>query len=280
MGSRRNWKLGSSKNKKKTKKKKKTKRAKRKNQTFLDLPSDLLQLIISLLPLKDNIRASTVCKKLQEACVSGRVVDKTPWLIYFSKIDDGSYELYDPSMQKKQLLFFNPFTRDRIPVPSLGMAYDQRMAFSCAPTSTSCLLFTVSNVTLNNYITVKTCSPNAKEWTSYVFRERLPPNYNNIEQIVFANGRPPRHPGSNGCFMTEHQGKMFLVYMYNHMNPTVLKLDDTSLEWTEIKTLGGLTIYASALCSESRAEQNQPSVLHHGIKKVLEAWIVKEEEED
>ncbi|VVB05883.1 unnamed protein product [Arabis nemorensis] len=312
MGSsRRSLKLGSS------KKKKTTRRAK---ENLLDLPYDLLLLVISFLPLKDNIRASTVCKKLQEACVSVRVADKSPWLIYFTKTDDGSYELYDPSMQKsynlespeitgfrvcyskdgwllmynpntQQLLFFNPFSRDRIPVPSLWMGYDQRMAFSCAPTSASCLLFTVvTDVTLKK-ITVKTCSPNAKEWTTTIFRERLPQNFDSFERILFANGvffclaesgclsifcpssktwsvlpgRAPKDIGNTGCFMTEHQGKIFLIYTYNHMSPTVLKLEDTRLEWTEMKTLGGLTIYASPLSSESRAEQNQPS----GIKNCL-----------
>nr|XP_010427473.1 PREDICTED: F-box protein At3g56470-like [Camelina sativa] len=317
MGSKRRSKLGSSK-KKKTQKRKKSKNEKEKDQTFLELPSDLLQLVISRLPLKDNIVASVVCKTWHKACVSLRVVDPSPWLIYFSKTDE-SYELYDPSMQKTyilqfpdlswfrvcyskdgwllmynantyQLLFFNPFTRDRIPVPPLWNAYDQITAFSCAPTSTSCVLFTVSYVT-RNYITVKTCCVNAKEWNTYVFKNRLPRNFNTFEKIVFSNGvfycltntgclatfdpslnswnilpgRPLKRPGSNVCFMTEHQGDIFLIYMYRHMNPTVLKLDITSFTWTERKTLGGLTIYASGLSSESRAEQQKTS----GIRNCL-----------
>ncbi|KAG7565922.1 F-box domain [Arabidopsis suecica] len=340
MASRRRSKLGSSTKKKKTRKNKQSRKEKEKDQTFIDLPSDLLQLVISRLPLKDNIRASAVCKTWHEACVSLRVVHTSPWLIYFSKTDD-SYELYDPSMQKTynlhfpelsgfrvcyskdgwllmynansyQLLFFNPFTRDHIPVPPLWMAYDQRMAFSCAPTSTSCLLFTVSSVTWN-YITIKKCCANAKEWKTFVFKNRLQRNFNTFEQIVFSNGvfycltntgclplfdpslnswnvlpgRPPKRPGSNGCFMTEHQGEIFLIYMYRHMNPTVLKLDLTSFEWAERKTLGGLTIYASALCSESRAEQQKQSGIRnclclsvfHGFKRTCIYYKVDEESE-
>ncbi|KAF8080207.1 hypothetical protein N665_0965s0009 [Sinapis alba] len=312
---------------------------KEKDQTFIDFPYDLLQLVVSLLPLKDNIRASTVCKTWHEACLSVRVPDRPPWLLYFWKTEE-SGEVFDPSMQKRyylefpelsgsrvchskdgwllmytpnslELFFFNPFTRDRIPLPPLWMAYDQRMAFSCAPTLTSCLLFTVTNVNVDN-ITVKTCCPNDKEWNTFVFQNQLPGNDNiTFEQIVSSNcvfycltdtgylsifdpslnswnvlpGLPLKHPGSNGCFMTQHQGEIFLIYMYRHMKPTVLKLDPTSCEWTEKKTLGGLTIYASALSSESRAEQKQPSGIKnclclpvfHGFKRTCIYYEVDEE---
>ncbi|EOA25256.1 hypothetical protein CARUB_v10018571mg [Capsella rubella] len=330
-------KLGSS-NKKKKNKKKKSKVGREKDQTFSDLPSDLLKLVISLLPLKDNILASAVCKSWHKVCVSLRAVDTSPWLIYFPKTDE-SYELYDPSMEKThslqfpelsgfrvcsskdgwllmynantyQLFFFNPFTRNCIPVPPLWMAYDQRMAFSCDPTSTNCVLFTVSYVTWS-YITIKTCCAYATEWNTFVFKNRLPRNFNIFEQIVFSNGafycltntgclslfdpslnswnilpgRPSKRPGSNRCFMTEHQGEIFLIYMYRHMNPTLLKLDITSSTWTERKTLGGLTIYASALSSESRAEQQKPSGIRnclclsvfHGFKRTCISYKVDEE---
>ncbi|CAF2112199.1 unnamed protein product [Brassica napus] len=309
--------------------------ANEKDQTFLDFPYDLLQLVVSHLPLKDNIRASTVSKTWHEACLSVRIPDKPPWLIYFSKTEESSCELYDPSMQKRyylsfpelsgsrvchsnegwllmynpnsfQLFFFSPFTHDRIPLPPLWMAYDQRMAFSCAPTSSTCLLFTVTNVTLDN-ITVKTCYPNAEEWNTFVFKNQLP--VSTFEQIVFSNGvfycltntghlsifdpsssswnvflprLPLEHHGSNGCFMAQHQGEIFLIYMYAHMNPTVLRLDHTSCEWTERKTLGGLTIYASGLCSETRAEQKQPRnclclPVFHGFKRTCIYYKVDEE---
>lgn len=181
-----------------------------------------------------------------------------------------------------QLLFLNPFTRERIPLPPHWMAYDQRMAFSCAPTSTTCLLFTVTHVDMSN-ITVKTCCPNAaQEWKTFVFKNRLPGNDHTFEQIVFSNGvfycltklgcvtifdpyleswnvlpgRARKHERSKGCFMTEHQGKIFLIYMYNFMSTTVHRLDHTNWEWTQRRTLGGLTIYASALSCETRAGQS------------------------
>ena len=71
------------------------------------------------------------------------------------------------------------------------------------------------------------------------------------------------------------------------MNPTVLKLDLTSFEWAERKTLGGLTIYASALSSESRAEQQKQSGIwnclclsvFHGFKRTCIYYKVDEESE-
>ncbi|ESQ44436.1 hypothetical protein EUTSA_v10006387mg, partial [Eutrema salsugineum] len=148
-------------------------------------------------------------------------------------------------------------------------------------------------------------------WSTFVFSNRLPRNHNTFEQLVFSNGvfycltntgclsifdpslnswtvlpgLAPKHHGSNGCFMAEHQGKIFLIYMYNHKNPTVLKLDPTSCEWTERKTLGGLTIYASVLSSESRAEQKQPSGIRnclclsvfHGFKRTCVYYKVDDE---
>ncbi|KAG2258134.1 hypothetical protein Bca52824_077428 [Brassica carinata] len=70
--------------------------------------------------------------------------------------------------------------------------------------------------------------------------------------------------------------------MYAHMNPTVLRLDHTSCEWTERKTLGGLTIYASGLCSETRAEQKQPRnclclPVFHGFKRTCIYYKVDKE---
>ncbi|KAL0652742.1 hypothetical protein Bca4012_095433 [Brassica carinata] len=303
--------------------------------TCMPLSNVFALVVVSHLPLKDNIRASTVSKTWHEACLSVRIPDKPPWLIYLSKTEESSCELYDPSMQKRyylsfpelsgsrvchsnegwllmynpnsfQLFFFSPFAHDRIPLPPLWMAYDQRMYFSCAPTSSTCLLFTVTNVTLDN-ITVKTCYPNAEEWNTFVFKNQLP--VSTFEQIVFSNGvfycltntghlsifdpsssswnvflpgLPLRHHGSNGCFMAQHQGEIFLIYMYAHMNPTVLRLDHTSCEWTERKTLGGLTIYASGLCSETRAEQKQPRnclclPVFHGFKRTCIYYKVDKE---
>ncbi|ESQ44437.1 hypothetical protein EUTSA_v10006319mg [Eutrema salsugineum] len=106
MASRRKCKLGSSSNKK-------SRMEIEKDQTFLDLPCDLLQLVVSRLPLKDNIRASSVCKTWHKACLSVRAEEKSPWLFYFSKTEE-SCELYDPSMQKTYKLEFPELSGSRV----------------------------------------------------------------------------------------------------------------------------------------------------------------------
>ncbi|CAN8254465.1 unnamed protein product [Cochlearia groenlandica] len=248
----------------------------KKDQTFLDIPYDLLRLVILRLPLRDNIRASAVCKTWHEACLSVRVVDSSPWLIYFSKTKE-SYELYDPSMEKTYNLDFR-----------------------------------FSAIVDMNSIVLKTCLPNAKEWNTLVFTNLLPKKANTFLQIVFSNGLfhcltntgcllildpsldyrkvvpgvTRRHHESNyGFFMTEHQGGIFLIYMYNNLRPTVFKLDRTRFEWTERTSLGGLMMYLSPLSSETRAEQKQPSGIRdclclsvfHGFKRTCIYYKVDED---
>nr|XP_018475526.1 PREDICTED: F-box protein At4g12382-like [Raphanus sativus] len=107
--------------------------------SFSDLPSSLLEVIMSRLVLKDNIIASASCKSWCEAALSVRVVEKHPWLLSFSK-RSSSFELLDPVQSKlytlnlpelakstvrysthswllmhtstsKDMFFFNPFTQ-------------------------------------------------------------------------------------------------------------------------------------------------------------------------
>ncbi|XP_024014433.1 F-box protein At3g56470 [Eutrema salsugineum] len=139
------------------------------------------------LSFKDNIRACAVCKTWQQACVSARVDEyPTPWLISFP-FDKDEYELYDPSLDKthickptppelrgsyiycsrdgwflvhsrnlNEIFFFNPFTHERIglPWPDIWTTYTHALAFSCAPTSNSCVIFSVSS--FMGSLTIKT----------------------------------------------------------------------------------------------------------------------------
>lgn len=64
-----------------------------------ELPTELLEVILSQLRLRDNIRASAVCKRWQTVAVSVRRANKPPWLMFFPKFGD-LYEFYDPSQRK------------------------------------------------------------------------------------------------------------------------------------------------------------------------------------
>lgn len=85
------------------------------------LPRDILFLILSCLSMKDNIRASAVCKTWHDIAVSVR--DRSPLLVYFnarlcqSKKGWLLMEHYHEGI--KRLFFFNPFTREHITLPSL-----------------------------------------------------------------------------------------------------------------------------------------------------------------
>ncbi|KAK8315417.1 hypothetical protein V6Z12_D01G240200 [Gossypium hirsutum] len=68
-------------------------------QTWADLPVELLELILCRLTLEDNVRASAVCRRWHKVAVAVRVVNQSPWLMYFPKY--GSlYEFYDPAERK------------------------------------------------------------------------------------------------------------------------------------------------------------------------------------
>ncbi|GFY97837.1 hypothetical protein Acr_12g0003780 [Actinidia rufa] len=68
-------------------------------QTWSELPTELLELIMSHLTLKENICASAVCKKWLSVAISVRVVNRSPWIMYFPK-SGNLYEFYDPAQRK------------------------------------------------------------------------------------------------------------------------------------------------------------------------------------
>ncbi|CAA7018619.1 unnamed protein product [Microthlaspi erraticum] len=137
--------------------------------SFADLPSCLIELIMSHLVLKDNIRASASCKSWREAGVSVRVVEKHPCLMCFPKDGSNLFEFRDPLQRKSytmnlpellnstvcysrdgwllmhrwfenELFFFNPFSRELISLPKLQLRIDNLLSFSCPPTLGDCVV--------------------------------------------------------------------------------------------------------------------------------------------
>lgn len=111
------------------------------------VPMEILELILSRLNLRENIRASAVCKQWLAVSVSVRVANKPPWLMFFPKFGD-LVEFYDPSVRQTysvelpelrgsrlcyakdgwlllykprtlRVLFFNPYTKNVINLPRL-----------------------------------------------------------------------------------------------------------------------------------------------------------------
>lgn len=287
--------------------------------SFADLPLCLLEVIISQLVLKDNILASAFCKTWREAAVYVRLVDKPPWLMYLPKRGN-LFELYDPLKQKmytlnlpelakstvcysrdgwllkrktasKEMFFFNPFTRKLINLPKLELTYDA-IAFSCAPTSGTCVLLAFKHVEDEGIITTSTCYPEATEWITEDLHFYLGYGSNRLKHsnVVYAKRRfycldgkgslyyfePSTRKWSYdttilpGCpyisyryryeyerkkkriFLAVRKGEFFKMFTCGGEKPIVYKLDSVSWEEVNSSTLDGLTIFVSLYSSETR----------------------------
>ncbi|CAI8614859.1 unnamed protein product [Vicia faba] len=284
-------------------------------ETWADLSVELLELIFSRLVVADNIRASIVCKTWNSVATCVRPVNQSPWLMYFPK-NDNRYDFYHPVLRKTYSLefpeldgchvlytkdgwllvccgrwwpdghpfyFFNPFTRELIKLPRL---YDTNhiAAFSCAPTLTECVIFTLKNVS-STIVAISTCYPGANKWTTVHLRNCSHFSCCIITKVVFSNGlfyclsrkgflgvfdpvectwtvlevSPPRslksfvaRRGRKGKFMTEHEGNIFVIHVFCPEGPIIFKLDQTLMEWKEVRTLDGVTVFASFLSSHSK----------------------------
>ncbi|OIW09371.1 hypothetical protein TanjilG_01342 [Lupinus angustifolius] len=281
---------------------------------FDDLPSELLELIFSRLTLDNNIRASVVCKRWHSVATSVRVLSYAPWLMY-RPLYGNQYEFYDPFHYKtysidlpelsgsiicyakdgwlllygsetRQLFFFNPFTRDMIKLPGCDET-TYLAAFSCAPTSSECVLFIVSYVS-PSAVNISTCYPGAIEWTTVNYQNQLPLSMSSMiwNKVVFCNGlfyclsfegllamfdtderswtvlSVPLPKCRNNCvrdlfneelmFMTEQEGNIIVITQCSSENPVVLKLDRTLMQWKVMRTLGGGTLFAGFMSSHSR----------------------------
>ncbi|KAM5559453.1 F-box/kelch-repeat protein [Rosa sericea] len=282
-------------------------------QTWSELPIELVEIIASRLSLEDNIRASAVCKRWHSAAVSVRVVNRAPLLMYFPKF--GSlFEFYDPSQRKihfveiPQLIgsrvcytkdgwlllyrpktfrvfFFNPFTQEVVKLPRFELNY-QIVAFSSAPTSTSCMVFTIKHVN-PTVVAISTCHPGAEQWTTVQYQNRLPFVSSIWNKLVFCNDLfycqsltgwvgvfnphertwsvlsvpPPKCPEKffakswwKGKFMTEKDGDILVIYTCSTENPIAFKLDQRNMVWEELKTLDGATVFASFLTTHANID--------------------------
>ncbi|KAI3830113.1 hypothetical protein L1987_04247 [Smallanthus sonchifolius] len=196
---------------------------------------------------------------------------------------DGWLLLYKPRTQR--VLFFNPFTREMIKLPRFEMTY-QIVAFSSSPKSPNCIVFTVKHVS-PTVVAISTCYPGATVWTTVNYHNRLPFVSSIWNKLVFCNGLfyclsltgwlgvydpneltwtirvvpPPRCPDNffvknwwKGKFMAEHKGDIFVIYTCYSENPIIYKLDQVNKEWVEMKTLEGVTLFASFLSSHARTD--------------------------
>ncbi|KAL3623410.1 hypothetical protein CASFOL_032226 [Castilleja foliolosa] len=274
-----------------------------------DVPAEVLEFILSQLNLRDNIRASAVCRRWLTAAVSVRLSNRRSLLMCFPKHGD-LHEFYDPSDRKtyhldlpelrgsrilyakgnwlllgrpstqelQDVFFFCPYTREMIMLPKLPIEY-QKVAFSCAPTSSDCVVFAVISIFF-----IHTCHPGETEWNVLVYHNPQEESIRNPwhHQIVFSNAHIYLLNvfGQVGCFnlanntwkaytfpapkctldlpfenrwsakfMAEHDGKIYVICTCAAENPVIYRFDGT---WTEVVSLGGMTLFANASSSLAR----------------------------
>ncbi|XP_010543493.1 PREDICTED: F-box/kelch-repeat protein At1g57790-like [Tarenaya hassleriana] len=284
------------------------------DDTWSALPTEILNMITSRLILEDNVRASAVCKSWLRSAVSVRVSDRPPWLMYFPKAGD-MYEFFDPSSLETSILelpelngclvrysndgwllmqnprsdslfFFNPFTRDLIDLPTLEDT-PFTIAFSSAPTSGNCWLFTGRPLDVGQAEISTLLVGMETEWTTELYETELPFFFENQNKIVFSNDRfyclssidwiaafdpflrsweilnvnPPGCPYNHyhtdkgwRKFLAEHEGEVIAVFSRNGIrNPHVYRLDMEHSRWRNTKNLEGMAIFASSLSSQTRS---------------------------
>ncbi|CAH2051455.1 unnamed protein product [Thlaspi arvense] len=157
--------------------------------------------------------------KSQHTCFGGlqdmEEFQPLPWLFYPSEEEDGDYILFDPSrsqIYKKNvpdlkghkalsvsrdgwllvvtdhkpfnwLFFLNLFTRERIYLPNRAR-FLNCLAFSAAPTSTSCLVVSFSQN--RNRFLISTWTPGETEWTIHHYSRT--PSSGRWSKCIFSNG--------------------------------------------------------------------------------------------
>ncbi|KFK31971.1 hypothetical protein AALP_AA6G183500 [Arabis alpina] len=258
--------------------------------SFADLPLCLIEVILYQLVLKDNILASAVCKTWREAAVFIRWVDRPPWLMYLPKRGN-SFELYDPLQQKMYTLNLPELSKSTlINLPKLELAYDA-IAFSCAPTSGTCLLLAFKHVKDAFLTTTSTCYLGATDWTTenLDFYRGFGSNSLKHSNVVYAKQRFNCLDGKGRLYFFEpstrvwhydttslpdcpyisyrfwqyekkkkriflavRKGEFFKMFTCGGEKPIVYKLDSESWDEINSSTLNGVTIFASLYSSETR----------------------------
>ncbi|CAN7039229.1 unnamed protein product [Brassica rapa subsp. trilocularis] len=281
------------------------------------IPTEILEGILSRLGLKDNIHASAVCKTWCESAVSVRKLPCRPWLLHPIDdwtIPGSPYLLLDPlkphhdQSQKYKLdfphmrftpggmscsrdgwvlaksphlmyaFFFNPFTK-KLFVSPRGSIYHlmSRLAFSAAPTSTSCVVISYSRIPKTADFLIETWRPGEARWTTHRFESSLLRRW---DKCVFSNGvfyflstcgclgvfdpceatwnllpvKPLLFPEVDSpVFIMEHEGDIFVMCSRLNSNHTLFKLNMKQNVWEEKRDLGGLTVFASVPGSFIRA---------------------------
>lgn len=207
-------------------------------------------------------RSWSLTRKLTKPALKGHrfCCSRDGWLLVI---------IEDPS---KLIFFLNPFTGERIYLPNVP---GDCLAFSAAPTSTSCLVISLVQVGCCSTPVIMTWRPGATVWTTHCFENHIPYDTGTWDKCVFSNGMiyclstrgylgvfdPSKatwhilpvepcpaftqSPLGRRVLMMEHEGDVFLMSTRLNYNPLMFKLNHERKVWEEKRELGGLTVFAS-----------------------------------
>ncbi|KAL5718359.1 hypothetical protein ACHQM5_011269 [Ranunculus cassubicifolius] len=177
---------------------------KKEQETWKDLPTDLLQLILQSLYLGDCIRFRLTCKDWLSMTPPIRSLhlqvqsdsEPLPWLISFPNNGKGLchfyhpiytdvYTLYLPQLahatvryakfgwllmlavdHKTLVFFFNPITMETIKLPELDLMPFVNIAFSAPPTSPDCVVFG-HLISGDGMVNIMVYRKEEDDWSSY-----------------------------------------------------------------------------------------------------------------
>ncbi|XP_051148648.1 F-box/kelch-repeat protein At1g57790-like [Andrographis paniculata] len=157
----------------------------------LDLPSDVLEQILSLLSSKDRARASLVSRKWRDIAYSVKRIHRPPKFVYFDF--NGNIGICDLASCRSSsiphpnrpggnvcyakdgwmlfhesdtgaMTFYNPHSANRIELPKIDLKFC-KAAFSAPPTSTNCVVFLLHSCNTEACVNAVTWCPGDTAWT-------------------------------------------------------------------------------------------------------------------
>ncbi|XP_042483879.1 F-box/kelch-repeat protein At1g57790-like [Macadamia integrifolia] len=248
-----------------------------------DLPTVLLQFIVSNLCLEDHVRLSCVCKEWRNVSRPLRVVNQSPWLL-FSPAADGIIKFFDPLLGKfyfdeipelkgtvihcskdgwvlfsgndNSIFLFDLFSKSIIDLPccSIFPFSSAKVAISCEPTVPLTVVFAIRTEIHGRWVFICICHPGDTQWTTFDYQNSDDALFRCVDGPVFL---PPhnRPRWSFGLQKDKHivqfKGELLLVLASFPNKPIINKLDLTKMKWVEMESLNGITVFVSSHSSLS-----------------------------
>lgn len=268
------------------------------------LPIELLSLISSSLSPDNFERFCCVCKQwnlvpsLPVPCPTQCPIPRSEWLMlyrggskmelsFFHPLYKDTYRMDIPELSgallrcskdgwllmsrgNHSVFFFNPFTKAKIDLPNLPHNYYfYSMSFSCAPTSSKCMVFGI--YASFEYVKFSIISRGQEEWTCDRFQGEQEFHHSNTNTVFYNelvyclsedgtlgtfnpkdfSWKALRNPEKIRHFVFESylmecDGKLLAVFVGKKgRGVSVYTLDDSKMAWERVHDLGNKMLFVS-----------------------------------